>query len=215
MKNVLLLAACLAIAGCASLGSDFAQKPLTDKKKAQLNVYRVHKFAGSAASPYLCLDGKVIGELVNGSYTTVEIDPGEHVLMRKILGENGGDVKFTASAGESYFIRADYSNDTGAQETGKIAREAVLGYGARGAMGAAMAMPFYGSSKEKQILYDARDTRTKSIALNPGFLFVTSEFAIPEIGKTAEFKMPAYKNNPCAKPDPNQKPAEILKPGGV
>jgi hypothetical protein len=198
MRLLVLSTLVLSVFGCASLGPVYQEQTLTNKKMAQLNIYRVKKFAGSAGSPYLCLDSKVIGELTNGGYFVTEIEPGEHILMRKTMGANAGDVKFTAKAGESYYLRADYSNDNGAKQSADAGRQAALGPAGGGALGAVMSAGFFGGASEKQAVLDASDKRTNSAASNPGFLFVTPQFAKTEITQTKKFVVPEYKTDPCA-----------------
>jgi hypothetical protein len=198
MRLLVLSTLVLSAFGCASLGPVYQEQTLTNKKMAQLNIYRVKKFAGSAGSPYLCLDNKVIGELTNGGYFVTEIEPGDHTLMRKTMGANAGDVKFTAKAGEAYYLRADYSNDNGAQESANIGRQAALGPGGGGALGAAMSAGFFGGSAERETLKANKDQRMNSVGLNPGFLFVKPEFAKTEITQTKLFVVPEYKTDPCA-----------------
>lgn len=150
-----------------------------------------------AGSPYVCLDGKVVGELANGGYFSIEVPPGSHVIAKKSLGEDAGNFGFTVSPGKSYFVRSDFSVDNGARESAEIGRNAALGPGGGGALGEVMSSAFFGSENDKKLILEMLDTRAEKISNNPGFLVVKPDYALSEIRETKLFAVPPYKKNFC------------------
>lgn len=201
MKFVALLSLLLCSA-CASLGPQFTKAQKASKDQSLIYIYRVKKFAGSAGSPYLCLDKKVVGEVPNGGYFPLEMSPGSYELtMRGALGENLASFPFTVKANHVYYVRTDFSLNSGARENTDVARQAALGPGGGGALGAGIGAvvndQFFGDEEEGNKILTQLDKRAQQQSKNPGFLFVKPEFAEAEIAQTKLFTVPPYKMNPC------------------
>lgn len=184
--------------GCTSLGPKFSQAQKPAKDKALIYVYRVNKFAGSAGSPYVCMGKQVIGEIPNGGYFMFTAPPGSHELrMRGVLGDTLASFPFNVKAQQVYYVRTDFSLNSGAKEGAEAARQGALGPGGGGAIGAAMSAGFFGGKEEAEKILSHLDKRVQEQSNNPGFLFVKPDFAETEIKQTEVFTVPAYKNNPC------------------
>lgn len=121
------------LSACASLGPHFSKPQKASKEKALIYIYRVNKFAGSAGSPYICLDKQVVGEIPNGGYFSLEAPTGTHELkLRSGLGDTLASFPFTSKAQHVYYVRTDFSLNTGARENTDTARQAALGPGGGG-----------------------------------------------------------------------------------
>ena len=75
-----------------------------------------------------------------------------------------------------------------------------------GAVSGAAGAMFFSSSDEIKQTVKNMDKRAMKKAVNPGFLFVKASFAQEEIKKTNLFKVPQYKDNPCAPAKKKKKP---------
>ncbi len=202
MKVVSTLFACFLLSACASLGPPFSKPQKASKEKALIYVYRVKKFAGSAGSPCVCLDRQVVGEIPNGGYFSLEASPGQHELrLRSGLGDTLASFPFTSKARQVYYVRTDFSLNSGAQENTVTARQAALGPGGGGAIGAVAGAiasdSFFGTKEEADSILSRLDLRAQEKSKNPGFLFIKPDMAEPEIVQTKLVTIPAYKINPC------------------
>ena len=178
----LMITVAVTLMGCASLSGKFSPVKNFNKSKALIYVYRVAKFAGSAGSPYLCIDGKVSGEVVDGGYFAVQLNPGEHKVSTKSLGSETDSFSFNVIAGKTYYLRSDFSS---------LKR----GTGA-GLVGDAI---WASSSDEKKEIINNLDKSAQKQTEDASLLFVKETFAEKEIAKTKEFKVPKYEKNHCKK----------------
>ncbi len=190
------------MSGCASLGAPFSKPQKAPKDKSLIYVYRVKKFAGSAGSPYVCLDKQVVGEIPNGGYFSFDAPPGAHELkLRSGLGDTLASFPFTSKPQQVYYVRTDFSLNSGAQENTEIARQAALGPGGGGAIGgvagAIASDSFFGTKAEADSILSRLDLRAQQKSSNPGFLFIKPDMAEPEIVQTKLVTIPPYKINPC------------------
>ncbi len=175
--------------GCANLGDKFTQVEDFNKSKALVYVYRVPKFAGSAGSPYLCIDGKVAGEVADGGYFSLLLDPGSHKVNLKSLGTETEGFTFKVGSGKTYYLRSDFSS-------------LKSGTGA-GLVGDAI---WATSSDEQKKILDSLDKSAQELTTDASLLFVNEGFAKNEIVKTKLFKVPQYEKNYCAKSEKKMKP---------
>jgi hypothetical protein len=202
MKAGSALILCFLLSACASLGPSFSKPQKATKDKSLIYVYRVKKFAGSAGSPYVCLDKQVVGEIPNGGYFSFEAPPGQHELtLRGGLGDRLASFPFSSKAQQIYYVRTDFSLNSGAQENTEIARQAALGPGGGGAIGAVAGViasdSFFGTKAEADSILARLDLRAQEKSKNPGFLFIKPDMAEPEIVQTKLVTIPTYKINPC------------------
>jgi hypothetical protein len=71
---------------------------------ARLICYREKKFAGSALSYTIWLDGAEVADLKNGTYFVIRATPGEHKLH---ADEEEDEFAFVVEAGKTYYYRAE------------------------------------------------------------------------------------------------------------
>ena len=102
------------LVGCVASGGDFhAELNKPEGGRARLYVYRTHTIIGIAAAdvPIIHLDGRRLTRIRIGGYLMVPISPGQHELTttESLLGSDTGKVRgettFTASAGETIYLR--------------------------------------------------------------------------------------------------------------
>lgn len=198
MRITILLSFVFLMSGCASLGDKFSQEKSISKGKALVYFYRVKRFMGSAGSPYVCLDGKVVSEAINGGYFPLEIKPGQHNIKIKTYNDKFGGVDFIVQKGKTYYFRYDVTMFNGVADSARAARGAGLQNGG-GAIGAGMGAMFESSKGEIAKIAGSVDKRAQKTALNPGFLFVKPSVAKSEITKTKRFVAPKYSKNFCEK----------------
>lgn len=76
----------LLVSACAT-GPRFSYSaPSTTESKIYL--YRTYRFAGSAASPNIYLDGQLVGKLPAGGYVLMPVTPGGHEVTIGRLGRD-------------------------------------------------------------------------------------------------------------------------------
>lgn len=107
MKALVLIAAAMAIAGCASVpmaGGDqdtraktFAVAP----GKSNVYVYR-NEILGAALKLQVTFDGQVIGDTAAKSYFALEVAPGRHTLASQ--SDGNGILELNTVAGKNYFV---------------------------------------------------------------------------------------------------------------
>jgi hypothetical protein len=77
-------------------------QPDVDKGKASTIVFfREHHFTGSALKPSIFLDGKEMNRLSNGSWFSVQADPGKHELQSSAKNEPATVIE-TTPGGTAY-----------------------------------------------------------------------------------------------------------------
>jgi len=189
--KLLLLVCAIGFASCANLGPRFSEPKTFNKRKSLVHIYRVNRFMGAAISPYICIDGKTVGELPNGSYLSLELKPGRHELYKKNLGTEMNNFSFKTQAGRVYYLRNDLTLDNGAKENMALA--------GGGAIGAIMGKAFESGQDVEDRVVKNLDRRAQGKTKNPGFLAVKPSFAKAEIVKTKQFIIPKYEKNYCAR----------------
>ena len=107
MKALVLIAAAMMIAGCASVpmaGGDqdaraksFAVAP----GKANVYVYR-NEILGAALKLQVTFDGQVVGDTAAKSYFALEVAPGRHTLASQ--SDGNGILELNTVAGKNYFV---------------------------------------------------------------------------------------------------------------
>ena len=138
----------------------------------------------------------------NGGYFSIEASPGNHeLILRDALGGRLASFPFSVKAKQVYYVRTDFSLNTGARENTDTARQAALGPGGGGAIGAGigavMSDKFFGDEVEAKEILSRLDLRAQEKSNNPGFLFIKPDMAEPEIVQTKLVTIPTYKMNPC------------------
>ncbi len=104
MKSIVLIAAVLVIAGCASVpmadsGQDARAKTFAVAPgKANIYVYR-NEILGAALKLPVALDGTAMGQTAAKSYFAFEVAPGQHVVAT-----DESSVAIDAAPGKSYFV---------------------------------------------------------------------------------------------------------------
>ncbi|MCB0378098.1 MAG: DUF2846 domain-containing protein [Bdellovibrionales bacterium] len=182
MMRLFFLSMLLLTTSCASLGDKFKPVAKTNSDKALLYVYRVHRFTGSAGSPYVCINDQVVGEIPDGGYFPVEIQPGQHQVSLKSLGEELVKTPFQARAGQTYYLRMETTASKKGTGTGLV-----------------MDSMLANSDEEKKAILASLDTRAQKNNDDPGFIFVKESFALNEIKKNKIFNVPKYEKNYCGK----------------
>lgn len=83
-----------------ALSTSFSPK----KNKSLIYIYRPMRIIGSAQNSRVSLTGRSKGELPNGKFMCLEVDPGTHHLLA-----GGRSIRFSAKHGKLYFFRVDVS----------------------------------------------------------------------------------------------------------
>ncbi|ACV27245.1 DUF2846 domain-containing protein [Kangiella koreensis] len=68
----------IALTGCAASGPAFQQQTATEVNQGTVYFYRVYSALGSAASPYIYIDGKYKGKLKTGGYLYFHLPEGNY-----------------------------------------------------------------------------------------------------------------------------------------
>lgn len=71
---------------------------------ARVHVYRARRYAGSALSPTIAVDGKQVARVGNGRRVTIRLTPGPHTIASD---DKSSSVSIDAKAGQDYYIRVD------------------------------------------------------------------------------------------------------------
>lgn len=180
--------------GCVSLGPKFVSLEKPKKGMSKLYMYRVSSYYGSAGSPYICINGKVSGESVDGGYYSVDLNPGNHTLEYKISGAFSGTVPLKAKAGNTYFLRHSMEIFNGAIQIKKVKgkryqqplRQSPLVELIRG-----------DNSGQVKLVFDSLDQRVMKELRDPGNAFVKKSLALKELKSAKLFKVPNYRKNFC------------------
>ena len=80
---------------------------LEETPPSVMYIFRRPKFAASALSPEAQFDGESVGEIGNGTYLTVKVSPGKHIISsagRAIKSKNEDSVELEVVSGASYYI---------------------------------------------------------------------------------------------------------------
>jgi len=80
---------------------------LEETPPSVMYIFRRPKFAASAYSPTVQCDAESVGEIGNGTYITVKVSPGKHVISsagRALKSKNQDSVELEAISGASYYI---------------------------------------------------------------------------------------------------------------
>lgn len=206
MKTILVSTLLILIAfiqtACTTLGDKY--KPTeVPKEKAQVVVYRPSRFMGSANSPYVCLDNKVVGEFPNGGYLVLEVEPGSHKIGQlQLFGDMNSVTTFNPKANEKYFLRYEVALLNGVSEhmkagmAGGMAATPNVGV-VGGAMSGAALAAFTPSKSEKHSIVSQADPRVHKEVANPGIFFVKEAFAMTEIQNVREYKVPKLSKKFC------------------
>lgn len=86
MRNLVLLIGAFTLSlltGCVASGPVGYRKLDTQAKQSALYVFRPSKFAASGIKADITLDGKIVGEIPNGSYLAAFASPGHHIIEAK------------------------------------------------------------------------------------------------------------------------------------
>jgi uncharacterized protein DUF2846 len=101
---VVLMAAALFSFALAAQGNGPADVPSTDK--ATIVVFREHLFFyGDGYEPFLSLDGNKIGRLHDGSWFSIDVGAGKHVIGVGALLLDPASIDVTTTAGQTVYIR--------------------------------------------------------------------------------------------------------------
>ncbi len=188
LDQLFLLFIVFGLMGCASLGDKFTPVESFSDNKALVYIYRVPRFAGSAGSPYVCIDGKVAGEVVDGGYFSVQLNPGSHKVSLMSLGSETQGFTFKVSPGKTYYLRSDFSSLKSGTGGGLVGN----------------AIWATNTDEQKNIL-DSLDKSAQELTTDASLLFVNESFAKNEIVKNKKFKVPEYEKNHCEKSENKMK----------
>lgn len=92
----------LFMTGCAASGPAFQQQTATDGNQGTVYFYRIYSALGSAASPYIYIDGKYKGKLKPGGYLYFHLPEGSYEIT---LGSIDGPDSNWNWAPEPYVFR--------------------------------------------------------------------------------------------------------------
>ena len=106
-----LIAAALALTGCAATGPKFAEQqsstPKLSADKGRVYFYRKDSFVGGGLRPEIRLDGAVVGKSQPGGYFYVDATPGSHEAATSTEVEN--KLSFVVDKGETKYVRTKVS----------------------------------------------------------------------------------------------------------
>jgi hypothetical protein len=71
------------MAGCAAMGTDYAQAPQPQANQALVYIYRVDTYALGGRDAYFYVDGTNVADLSRNGYTWFHAPSGKHVLQQK------------------------------------------------------------------------------------------------------------------------------------
>jgi hypothetical protein len=107
LKRLFIVATVLLIGGCAATGARFSPEPAVGNGKALVYVYRPSIAVNCCVAPYIFINSQKQGQLKNGGYLVVAVDPGP--LTVEAVNETVGfkSLKLTVNAmpGQSYYFR--------------------------------------------------------------------------------------------------------------
>jgi hypothetical protein len=79
--------------------------------KSLIYVYRESAFIAGGVKHKLQLDGKPIGEMIQGGYMVLEVVPGKHTLVAR--AENDAILNSTLEPGKNYYVKQELSDGLG------------------------------------------------------------------------------------------------------
>jgi hypothetical protein len=99
-----------AVGGCAAPGAPFASLEPVAAGKGHLYVYRKPALYAFGAKYHVTADGAKVGDLSNGSYLLLPLEPGKH----RLAVDEGGfqrpkSFDVDVQAGQNYFVEYDSS----------------------------------------------------------------------------------------------------------
>jgi hypothetical protein len=107
---IVLVAALLALTGCASVPMASAEQDQAGKTfvaqagKARIYLYRNENFGAALKMP-VSFDGKTVGQTAAKTYFFWDVDPGKHTLSS--LTENTSSIEVSAQADNVYYVWQD------------------------------------------------------------------------------------------------------------
>lgn len=107
VKTVFFVLLLSLLSACAT--TSYVDKPATIEAKpgkALIVFYRESRFVGSAGSFSVFEDSVKLGALKNGSFFTVDAEPGEHVYTAKT--EVTETIALDVKAGRKYYVRGSF-----------------------------------------------------------------------------------------------------------
>lgn len=108
---VVLFAACVMLAGCASSGPKFdevrAAIPGIEAGKARIFFYRDASIVGAAMQPNIYLNSEIVGSSQPGGFFFVDRPPGKFEISVTTEVEN--TIEFTVAAGQTAYVRTSIS----------------------------------------------------------------------------------------------------------
>jgi hypothetical protein len=95
------------LGGCASTPTGEAFSTLVEpiNGRGLLYVYRVDEYYGKALSFKVVIDGKEKGDVGNGAYMIIPVEPGKHTIEVKGFGYKDEPSEVEAPVGELAFLR--------------------------------------------------------------------------------------------------------------
>ena len=95
------------LGGCASTPTGEAFSALVEPVGGQalLYVYRLDEYYGKGLSFKVVIDGKEKGDIGNGAYMIIPVEPGKHSIEIKGFGYQDVPSEFQTPAGEHAFLR--------------------------------------------------------------------------------------------------------------
>jgi hypothetical protein len=95
--------------------------------KARIVIFRPWRYVGALVSSDIKVDGKVIGRLGNGSFSTVDHDPGgpEIILPNGFLMKDF-QYSFSVEAGKIYYLEVWAYNSSGFGGPGQVAVDSLF-----------------------------------------------------------------------------------------
>lgn len=107
-----LISACATVTSVDSQADQQAKRFETKSGKSLIYVYRESGFFAGGVKHKFQLDGKPIGEMIQGGYMVLEVVPGKHSLVAR--AENDAILNSTLEAGKNYYIKQALVDGLGA-----------------------------------------------------------------------------------------------------
>lgn len=181
MSKFISVFGAILLSACAG-GPKFDSVKAAAKDKALIYVYRPNRFGGAARSPDIYANSVKIGTIRNAGYFSAEVEPGPNLIqLGGALGDKTKGLNAPLSAGETYFLRIDFSLpafDKHMRPDGTPTAENC---------GIYTGIPIFKaltSNDELTKILAGTDTRVQKDICSPGIMFVTEKFAESELKDT-------------------------------
>ncbi|MCG8672969.1 MAG: DUF2846 domain-containing protein [Pseudomonadales bacterium] len=110
MRSIYILTAFIFLSGCALNQKTYMEykqtEPLLKDSHSRIFIYRIWEYTGAIVTYPIEIDGKEKINLPNGSFTVLDLEPGEHRFKSKsILETVYAEIVMTLEENKVYYLR--------------------------------------------------------------------------------------------------------------